>query len=222
MRTNRVVQNPKASAEDWRHERRSGILIIAISGIIAACVWLAIREFAPLVPQISSRADELIFAFKWWCIAVLLCFATGIDAVAHERLQSPAFNPLVGYETKRLQINLRYLQNTLEQLVMFSAALFGLALYSSGGAAVEATAVVWILSRFAFWIGYHRSAAMRGMGAASIALSFIVLLYVVWHIAFDLGGVTAAIAVLGLFAAIEAILFWTTHFREPSRDKASK
>lgn len=220
MQKSSAEQQPKATGVDWRHERRSGILIIAVAATISAGIWLAVRKVAPFVPQITSLPDHLIFAFKWWCIAVLLCFATGIDAVAHERLQSPAFDPLVGYETKRLQINLRYLQNTLEQLIMFSAALFGLALYSSG-AAVEATAVVWILSRFAFWIGYHRSAAMRSMGAASIALSLIVLLYVVWHIGLDLGGTILAVVVLGVFVIIEAILFWTTRYREPSTGNAT-
>ena len=122
----------------------------------------------------DTAAERLIFAFKCWYFAVLFCFATGIDAVAHERLQSPAFDPLIGYETKRLRVNLSYLQNTLEQLIMFTAGLFGLALYSDGGdgmRAVEATAVVWILFRFAFWIGYHRSATMRSLGAAGVALS---------------------------------------------------
>ncbi len=51
---------------------------------------------------------SLFFAFKCRCFAVLFCFATGIDAVAHEQLQSPAFDPLIGYETKRLRVNLRY------------------------------------------------------------------------------------------------------------------
>jgi uncharacterized MAPEG superfamily protein len=165
----------------------------------------------------ESVADRLLFAFKCWCFAVLFCLATGIDAVAHERLQSPAFDPLIGYETKRLRVNLRYLQNTLEQLVVFTAGLFGLALYSDGGngmRAVEATTVVWILFRFAFWIGYHRSAAMRSLGAAGVALGLIVLIYVVARISFDLGGAIAAVSVLSVFSAIEAVLFWTTRFRK--------
>lgn len=159
---------------------------------------------------------RLIFAFKCWCVAVLLCLATGIDAVAHERLQSPAFDPLAGYETRRLRVNLRYLQNTLEQLVMFTPGLFGLALYARDGSqmrAVEASAFVWILFRFAFWIGYHRSAAMRGLGAAGVALSLVVLVYVVAQVCLDLWGGLGAAIVLGAFFAIEAVLFWTTRSR---------
>lgn len=221
---NATEATPQRPSLDWRRERRSGLLILAVSGVLAAGIWVGVRNLAPLVPHAEAIGIRMTLAFKWWCIAVLLCFATGIDAVAHERLQSPAFNPLVGYETKRLQVNLRYLQNTLEQLILFTAALFGLALYSSDGdsmRAVEATAVVWILFRFAFWIGYHRSATLRTLGAASIGLSWIVLIHVAARASFDIGGSAAVVVALGLFAAIQAILFWTTRFRPASSDGKS-
>jgi hypothetical protein len=218
-------QQQDLKSSDWRRQRRLGVTIIAASAVVAAGLWLAIRYFAPLIPEMESVGDRLLFAFKWWCFAVLFCLATGIDAVAHERLQSPAFDPLIGYETKRLRVNLRYLQNTLEQLVLFTAGLFGLALYTNGGddmRAVEATAIVWIIFRFAFWIGYHRSAAMRGLGAAGVALSLIILVYVVAHIGFDLGGTIAVVIVLSLFSAIEAGLFWTTRFRKEASDNGDE
>lgn len=214
-----VPGSGKVNSPDWRRQRRSGLAMMGASAIIAACLWLSIRYLAPLVPGMISIDARLIFAFKWWCLAVLFCLATGINAVAHERLQSPAFDPLIGYETQRLRINIRYLQNTLEQLIVFTAGLFGLAFYSAGGdgmRAVEATAIVWILSRFAFWIGYHRSAKMRTLGAAGIGLSLIILIHVVARISFDLGGTPAMAASVGLFAAIEALLFWTTRFGQQS------
>src|SRR5579872_2537342 len=115
---------------DWRAQRKRGALVIAASAVVAALLWSGIRYFGAPLSNMESLADRLLFAFKYWCFAVLFCFATGIDAVAHERLQSPAFDPLPGYETKRMRINLRYLQNTLEQLIVFTAGLFGLAAYS--------------------------------------------------------------------------------------------
>jgi uncharacterized MAPEG superfamily protein len=213
----RAEQLESSGESDWRQQRRTGLFVIVASALVAVAVWLAIRYLAPSIPYMSGTGDRLIYAFKWWSLAVLICFATGIDAVAHERLQSPAFDPLTGYETRRLRVNLRYLQNTLEQLIMFSAGLFGLALYCDGGEAmraVEATAIVWILFRLAFWIGYHRSAALRSIGAPSIALSLIVLIYVGARISYDLGGTLAQLITLGLFGAIEALLFWTTRFRK--------
>jgi hypothetical protein len=217
---NTVERSAAPADTNWHRQRRTGITVILASAVIAGAVWSAIRFLAPPIPHMTLPNDRLVFAFKWWALAVLFCFATGIDAVAHERLQSAAFDPRAGYETRRLRVNLRYLQNTLEQLIMFTAGLFGLALYcEDGGAmrAVEATAAVWILFRFAFWIGYHRSAAMRSLGAPSIALSLIVLVYVGARISFDLGGTIAMVIALGLFAAIEAFLFWVTRSAEGQR-----
>jgi uncharacterized MAPEG superfamily protein len=146
-------------------------------------------------------------------LAVLFCLVTGIEAVAHERLSSPAFDPLSGFETQRLRIDQRYLQNTLEQIVVFGAALFGLAAYATGGSAMRtvlATAVVWVLMRFAFWIGYHFSAAMRGLGAPGVALNLIVLLYVAGRVGYEVGGAIGAAVPIVAFLAIEAFLFRAT------------
>jgi hypothetical protein len=100
----------------------------------------------------------------------------------------------------------------LEQILVFAVGLFGLAAYSSDGSAMRAvlaTSVVWILARFAFWVGYHRSAAMRGLGAPGMALSLIVLLYVAGRIGYELGGIAAAAVPVIAFLAIEACLFAT-------------
>jgi hypothetical protein len=75
---------------------------------------------------------------------------------------------------------------------------------------VVASTIVWILNRFAFWIGYHRSAPMRGLGAPSMAMSLIVLLYVVARIGDDLGGTPGMVVLIGLYLALEAVLFWKT------------
>jgi hypothetical protein len=76
--------------------------------------------------------------------------------------------------------------------------------------ALPALTIIWILNRFAFWIGYHRSAAMRGLGAPSMALGLIVLLYVVARIGNDIAGTAGAVAAVVAYLAVEAILFWKT------------
>jgi len=119
-----------------------------------------------------------------------------------------------------LRVNQRYLQNTLEQIIVFAVGLFGLAAYSPDGSAMRAvlaTTVVWTLSRFAFWLGYHRSAAMRGLGAPGMALSVIVLLYVAGRIGFDVGGFLGAAVPIAAFLAIEIFLFRATR-PVPNRD----
>ena len=71
----------------------------------------------------ASPLERELFALKCVALATLFCLVAGIEAVAHERLQSDAFDPLLNHETRRLRVNLRYLQNTLEQLIVFAVGL---------------------------------------------------------------------------------------------------
>lgn len=207
------MSDPTTQKRDFLAQRRAGITAIAAAMPVALLLWLAIVHFATPLGGMDSLGNRMLFTLKCCCVAVLFCLVTGVEAVAHERLTSPAFDPLSGFETRRLRVNQRYLQNTLEQIIVFAAGLFGLAAYAADGAAMSAvlaTTVVWILARFAFWIGYHRSAAMRGLGAPGMALSLIVLLYVACRIGYEAGGIVAAAAPLVAFLAIEAFLFRAT------------
>jgi hypothetical protein len=191
-------------------QRRAGLIAIAIAMPVGLLLWLAVAFFAPPLTVVDDLGARMLFTLKCLSFAVLFCLVLGVEAVAHERLLSPAFNPLAGFETRRLRVNQRYLQNTLEQIVVFAVGLFGLAAYAPDGfamRAVMATTVVWIVARFAFWIGYHWSAAMRGLGAPGMALSMIVLLYVAARIGFDGGGFLGAAVPIAAFVAIEVFLF---------------
>jgi hypothetical protein len=190
---------------------------------VAVALWAAIDQLMPPILSMENLASRLVFALKCWCVAVLFTLVMGIEAVAHERLSSPAFDPLARFETRRLKVNERYLQNTLEQTVVFAAALFGLAAYCPTGSAmraVVATTVVWVLARFAFWAGYHRSVAMRGLGAPGMALSVIVLVYVGACVAEEIAGRLGILVLVGAFLAFEALLFWTTRRRPQDHEDA--
>jgi hypothetical protein len=194
-------------------ERRAGMTAIAAAMPVALLLWLGIAYLAPPLAGMDTLGGRMLFTLKCCCLAVLFCLVTGVEAVAHERLSSPAFDPLSGFGTRRLRVNQRYLQNTLEQTLVFAAGLFGLAAYSPDGSAMRAvlaTTVVWMLARCAFWIGYHRSAAMRGLGAPGMALSMIVLLYVAGRIGYEIGGFVGAAIPIVAFVGIEAFLFRAT------------
>lgn len=199
--------------QGWRSERRTGIGAIALAGIIGAILWLGIYHYAPPIADSARLGGRMLFALKCFAVATLFCLVGGVEAVAHERLQSAAFDPLKGYETRRLKVNLRYLQNSLEQLIVLAVGLFGLAAYLTTGEsmrAVLATTALWIVGRFAFWIGYHRSAAMRGIGAPGMLAAMLTLLYVVWRIGDDLAGPVGGWALIGGFIFLEAVLFRAT------------
>lgn len=198
---------------DWRQERKSGMIAIAVSMVLSLALWFALLRLLPPLNGLNNIADRMMLALKCVVVATLFCFVAGIEAIAHERLQSPAFDPLEGHESRRLRVNLRYAQNTLEQLVIFAVGLFGLAAYLTSGDALRALpalTIIWVLNRFAFWIGYHHSAAMRGLGAPSMALGLITLLYVVARIGNDLAGMAGGLVAVAAYIAIEAVLFWKT------------
>jgi hypothetical protein len=200
-------------SEDFRVQRRAGIAWIAAGGIVALGLWFAVDRLSPSLAGMESLSARMVFALKCVCVAVLFCLVGGVEAVAHERLVSPAFDPLAGFETRRLRVNQRYLQNTLEQIVVFVPGLFGLAAYCADGRAmraVTASTAVWILSRFAFWLGYHRSAAGRGVGMASMVIGMIQLLYVASRFGGELAGPPGAAAPVVLFLILEGVLVWAT------------
>lgn len=209
------------SDDDWREQRTSGMAAIALAVAIGVALWFALAHWLPPLAGMDDVSARLLVALKCCCLAALFCLLTGIEAVAHERLQSAAFDPLAGHETRRLRVNKQYLQNTLEQFVIFAVGLFGLAAYSADGVAMRAviaSTVVWVLFRFAFWAGYHRSAAMRGLGAPGMIIGLLMLLYVCARIGGEIAGTAGACAVVVAFLAFEALLFWGTRGRwDPAR-----
>lgn len=187
---------------------RSAIVQIGLASLVVAFIWWACYRFIP-ASEMPIMFDRVMFALKWSGVAILLTFLTGIEAVSHERLVTEAFDPLAGKETRSILVNLRYLQNTLEQLMLFVPGLLLLAAYAEPGAIVQpvsAAALVWILARFVFWIGYRRSPQYRIAGLVGMAQSMIILLYVSARFGYELGGTWGASVPLALFALAEMVL----------------
>jgi len=187
--------------------------VMAVAFVVAVALWFAVFALVPPLAGMDAPLARLMFALKCGGVAILLTFMTGIEAIAHERLGSAAFDPLAGHETRRLRVNARYAQNTAEQLLIFVPGLLLLALYCDSGAAmraVVAATLVWTLARFVFWIGYHRGAAQRMPGLVGYAQSMIVLLYVAARFGYEIAGPAGASLPLLLFAAIEAIILLAT------------
>ncbi|WP_423606366.1 MAPEG family protein [Sphingomonas sp. MS122] len=176
-------------------------LAVGLSLPVAIGLWLALAAWLPPIAIEPMR-------FVLGCIAasVLLAFLPGIEAVAHERLFFRSIDPLAGADSRRLIVNQRYIQNTLEQLWIFAPGLALLGLYADPRI-VTATAITWVLGRWAFWIGYHCEPLWRGIGASSLAQSLIVLAWGVGAFAHELAGWAGVAALLGPFLAIEAWLF---------------
>jgi hypothetical protein len=184
-------------------QRRTTMSGIAVSAPAALLLWWLMWKYLPD----PIGANRLRVAIQCCAVAALFSVVAGVEAVAHERLFTAAIDPLAGVETKRMRVNFRFLSNTVEQYVVFAAGLLALSLYASAKILVIVT-MVWVLARWAFWIGYHRSPLLRGVGAPGMLQSMIVLLYVVYRFGTDGYGSAAGIVLLAAFAILEAILFW--------------
>jgi hypothetical protein len=192
---------------------------LAFAAIAAAGIWLGLYFGLPPIDGMADPLARLVFALRCACVAILFCFLTGIEAVSHERLWTPAFDPLAGRESQRLRINARYLQNTLEQLALFVPALLALASYCADGRsmrAVAASTAVWIIGRVGFWIGYHQGPQYRVFGLAGMVVSMLMLLYVVARFGYELAGIAGAVFPMAAFIAMEALLVAITK-RPPVR-----
>ena len=197
-------------------QRRTTLAGIAVSTAVALALWWGLLTLLPGPKTVNS----LFTAFACIPIACLLTLVAGVEAVAHERLVTAAIDPLAGVETRRLRVNFRYLSNTVEQFIVYATGLVGLALYASSQVLIIVT-IVWVLMRWAFWIGYHKSPLLRGLGAPGMLQSMIVLLYVAYRFGTDAYGQAAGIALLVVFAIIEAILFWAVKRPSPATPASS-
>ena len=191
-------------------QRRTTVSGIAASAAVTVVLWYLLLRFLPE----PANAEALPTALACSAIAGLFTLVMGVEAIAHERLVSPAIDPLAGFETRRMRVNFRYLSNTVEQFIVFTVGLLALSACASPRLLIIVT-IVWTAARWAFWIGYHFSPLLRGIGAPGMLQSMIVLLYVAWRWGNEAYGQAAGIVFIALFLAIEAFLFWAV--KRPSQ-----
>jgi uncharacterized MAPEG superfamily protein len=87
-----------------------------------------------------------------------------------------AMDPLAGGESRRLKINGRALQNTVEQAIIFLPPLLALGLLADGESWrwVPALAVTWSVGRVLFTVGYLVNVAWRSPGMVMTLTASIV------------------------------------------------
>lgn len=181
-------------------QRVTVLIAMIVSTAWAGALWWGVPATMPPV-----ALDPALLVFGAIGAATLFALVPGIEAIAHERLVTPAIDPLAGADSPRLEVNRRYVQNTLEQLLVFAAGLPLLARYADPRALVAAT-LVWIVGRWIFWIGYHVAPRFRAFGLVGMVQSILVLLWGVAHLAGEWLGGIGAMAVVGLFVLLELIV----------------
>ena len=151
----------------------------------------------PLPPS-NELGDKLIFYIRC-CVfpcAVFLFFS--ILDVASIRGSSAAANPLSGNE-HLLQVQKNCLMNTVEQTLVFLMTALTLTsfLEASEMKILPLYAILWLLGRVLFRIGYGVNQKWRGFGMLTNVFSSAAIFVVLFYLAFTRGFLSSAPAAIG-------------------------
>ncbi len=148
-----------------------GRQILVAIGMTVAAIVVIFAWTGPLHPHVDiadEPASRLAFAAKWLLVPGFALLA-GIGIVSGRRFfTAGAIDGTRTPESKSLEINLRYNQNTLEQTLLVVIAWPMLALWLPSGqlGLLPVLAVLFGFGRAAFFIGYLIAPWARAFGFA--------------------------------------------------------
>jgi hypothetical protein len=150
--------------------RKQALVFAGMAGavIVLAVLWARLPQLPLRLPDGDDTAARLAFVAHWLLLPGL-CLLAGIVAVANRRFfLADAMDGTRAPESRSLEINLRYNQNTLEQTVLAAIAWTGLALAVPHErlSLIPALAILFVVGRALFWIGYLIAPWGRAIGFA--------------------------------------------------------
>src|SRR5215831_8196720 len=141
----------------------------AASGVAAMIVAIAgTYQLWPSSPSLIDVSSRLAYALQANAFAVIPLLA-GIITVSNNRFLSEAIDPTLQKEDAATQINGRVVDNTLQQFVLFLVATTALSISLTPAQMriIPAAAIVFVVARAAFWIGYRIHPLHRAFGMAA-------------------------------------------------------
>jgi hypothetical protein len=144
---------------------------LVLMGMIAAVVvlllvWARLPQLPLLLPVGDDTASRIAFVAHWLLLPGLALFAGVVGLASRRFFVADAMDGTRTPESRSLEINLRYNQNTLEQVVLAAIAWMGLALQLPHDrlSLVPALAILFLTARAMFWIGYLIAPWARAFG----------------------------------------------------------
>lgn len=159
------------------------VAIGAAAGVVTMVllVWLLSRAIPP--PLVTATAgDRIAYALPWALVAVLPLFFM-IVAIGNARFLGEAIDPTLGKEDRKMVVNGRVAENTLQQYVCFLVGMTALAVTLPAGrlSVIPAVAITFVIARIVFWVGYRIHPLYRAPGFSSTAyLNLFMFIAVLW------------------------------------------
>lgn len=162
---------------------QKAVAIGAASGV--ATMLAALIALSNLIAGIAADAtagERLAYAVQWIALAALP-LALAIASVGNARFNSEAIDPTAGKECAEMVVNGRVVDNTVQQYLLFGTASLAVAAGARGDelGVVAAAAIIFVIARLAFWIGYRIRPVYRAAGFAStFYLNLVLFGYALW------------------------------------------
>ena len=153
-----------ALEESRAHIRFSFGVGITLMSIILTCgmyLFPAGNETA-----FPTNLEKLVFTLKWQSFSVMMLFF-GIAVVGRVRATTTAVDPVYGKGEHLLYVEARYLQNTMEQLILSTTGQLILSVYVSAAVLtriIPVLVIMFVVGRFLFYFGYKMDPLKRAYG----------------------------------------------------------
>ena len=141
------------------------------TGIILMLLTFTVGMYALPVGKVAdfpSDLEKLVYTIKWQSISIMMLLF-GVQRVAGIRRTTTALDPLHGKSEDLLLVEARYLQNTVEQLLLNLTGQVVLSLYVSAAVLtriIPTLVALFVTGRVLFYIGYKLDPLKRGLGFA--------------------------------------------------------
>lgn len=157
------------------------VAVGAASGVVImiASLWF-LTKILPVSNIDNTVADRLAYALQANVFA-LVPFFIMLITVGNTRFLSDAIDPTRHIESHLMEIDGRVADNTLQQNFVFAVVSLSLSTIVpiQSLQVVWACAIVFILSRLVFWVGYRLNPLFRAPGMAATAyMNLGMILYV--------------------------------------------
>ena len=143
-------------------------------------VWMGYGFIDMELPLWVTMGDRLAYVAKCEIFAALMLLC-GLMAVAGQRFfSSGAIEGQTEGLSPAMTINLRYIQNTLEQLILLVITHLAYAAVADSGEMkiIPILVSLFIVGRVCFWFGYHQSALSRAFGFAVTFYPTVILMII--------------------------------------------
>ena len=141
------------------------VKVLVGNWLFSLVYYVGMKQIVPWRPALWTVAERLELMIQCSIIALVPAVAA-IAVVAAQRLNPDMW---VGQQVKRysaLDINTRFILNTVEQFIIFLVALAGVALYLplEEAHSIPLLTSLFLMGRGLFWYGYHKNPYLRALG----------------------------------------------------------